>query len=53
MSSKEKPNKEGVLTYNRITWTSNDDGTVRQYWEVISKEKPAVVLFDGIYKAIK
>ena len=38
LKSKDKPNKEGVLTHNRITWTSNEDGSVRQYWELISKD---------------
>ena len=35
---------------NRITWTSNEDGTVRQLWEVLVDGKVTNVVFDGIYK---
>ena len=37
--------------YNRITWTPNDDGTVRQLWEVLDEDDNVLsVAFDGIYK---
>ncbi|NND00512.1 MAG: hypothetical protein HKN85_10055 [Gammaproteobacteria bacterium] len=49
--SDERPNKEGLPTFNRITWTDNADGSVRQYWEVVSQGKPVTVAFDGLYKA--
>lgn len=37
-------------THNRITWTPNPDGTVRQFWEV-SKDGGTTwaVVFDGRY----
>ncbi|WP_420601630.1 hypothetical protein [Flagellimonas sp.] len=35
---------------NRITWTKNDDGTVRQLWEVLEGDTVASVAFDGLYK---
>jgi len=38
---------------NRITWTANDDGTVRQLWEQVISPDSVSVLFDGIYKRVK
>lgn len=43
-------NEDGESFYHRVTWTDNADGTVRQYWETISKGKAIVVAFDGLYK---
>ncbi|MFD2585885.1 hypothetical protein ACFSQJ_03015 [Croceitalea marina] len=53
MSSDEFKNEDGKLYLNRITWTLNDDGTVRQLWEVLHNEKAVNVLFDGLYTPIK
>ncbi len=40
-------------TYNRITWTKNNDGTVIQLWQTIDKNnKVTQELFRGIYKKI-
>ena len=36
--------------FHRITWTLNEDGTVRQYWETITNGKDIIVAFDGLYK---
>ena len=41
---------DGALSRNRITWTKNDDGTVRQLWEILNGEKVISVAFDGLYK---
>ena len=36
--------------HNRITWTPNPDGTVRQFWETSAdKGKTWTVAFDGLY----
>jgi hypothetical protein len=36
---------------NRVTWTPNADGTVRQFWEVSKDEgKTWSVVFDGRYR---
>ncbi len=36
---------------DRITWTNNDDGSVRQHWERSFDEKKSwKTLFDGLYK---
>ncbi|EAQ99961.1 hypothetical protein [Maribacter sp. HTCC2170] len=53
LSSTEVKNKSGVLIKNRITWTSNDDGTVRQLWEITHEGKVISVAFDGLYKKVE
>ncbi len=35
--------------HDRITWTPNADGTVRQLWEASADGKTWSVLFDGLY----
>lgn len=45
----EAPDPEGVLRPNRITWTPNADGSVRQHWEVHDGETWTTV-FDGEYR---
>lgn len=46
----EEQNKDGQPFYHRITWTYNDDGSVRQYWETITNGKDVTVAFDGLYE---
>ena len=41
--------QDGVPYFHQITWTKNEDGTVRQYWETF-KNKDTIVAFDGLYK---
>lgn len=43
-------NQNNEPFYHRVTWTKNDDGTVRQYWETITNDKDITVAFDGLYK---
>lgn len=44
---------DGISYINRITWTNNKNGTVRQLWEVLSENGNDVsVLFDGIYRKL-
>jgi hypothetical protein len=50
LQSDERKNTNGEPYFNRITWTLNDDGTVRQYWETITNGKDVIVAFDGLYK---
>ena len=50
LESNIQKNKNGQSYIHRITWTSNDDGTVRQYWETIVDENEITVAFDGLYK---
>lgn len=50
LQSDEQKNSKGEPFFNRITWTLNDDGSVRQYWEIITNSKDVSVAFDGLYK---
>jgi len=51
LSSEEMTSQKGEKYRNRITWTDNPDGTVRQQWE-ISKDggESWEAVFDGLYK---
>ncbi len=49
LSSNEFKDVNGKLHVNRITWTINDDGTVRQLWEVLEGDKVVSIAFDGLY----
>ena len=51
LKSDPDPQPEGGSNLNRITWTPNEDGSVRQHWEV-SRDYGATwtTLFDGLYK---
>lgn len=52
LQSNELKNKKGEPYINRITWTLNKDGTVRQLWEVITNGREIAVAFDGLYKKL-
>lgn len=43
-------NQKGEPYYHKVTWTLNEDGSVRQYWETITNEKDITIAFDGLYK---
>ena len=43
-------NEEGAEVIQRITWTANQDGTVRQLWEALTAGKDPQIAFDGLYK---
>ena len=49
LQTDEAKNKEEQPFYHRVTWTLNEDGTVRQYWETITNDKDISVAFDGLY----
>jgi len=53
LRSEEQKNNDGQAFYHRITWTKNEDGTVRQLWETVTNDKDVVVAFDGLYKKAK
>jgi hypothetical protein len=48
----ERPSpKAGGTLHDRITWTPQRDGSVRQHWEVMKPGQPAwETVFDGLYK---
>ena len=48
-TDKEK-NKDGNPFFHRVTWTFNENGTVRQLWETITNNKDVTIAFDGLYK---
>ncbi|PRX54029.1 hypothetical protein [Flagellimonas meridianipacifica] len=48
--SSEEFTKDGKTLKNRITWFKNEDGTVRQLWEVLNGDDVVSVLFDGLYR---
>jgi len=49
-----RSNPEGEKVIDRITWTPNDDGSVRQLWET-SKDDGTTweVAFDGLYRRVE
>lgn len=51
LRSGEMKNAQKEPVYHRITWTPNDDGSVRQHWESSADGKNEwTTLFDGLYK---
>jgi len=47
-------NAKGEAIINRITWTPNADGSVRQHWEVSSDNKESwTSVFDGLYQKVE
>lgn len=49
MESEEAVNEDKSVSIQRITWTLQEDGKVRQVWEVLKDGVSAQVLFDGLY----
>ena len=47
--SDEIPREDKEAYRNRIIWTLNQDGSVRQLWEVLVGEEVETVVFDGLY----
>jgi len=50
LQSDQFKNDKGEPYFHRITWTLNEDGSVRQYWETITNNNEVVVAFDGLYQ---
>ena len=51
LASDELKNQEGETHQDRITWTKNEDGSIRQHWEVTKDQgKTWTTAFDGSYK---
>lgn len=43
--------QKGKKLHHKITWTPNEDGSVRQYWQTSGDDgKSWAVAFDGLYK---
>jgi len=45
----DAPDDKGVIVRNRITWTPNADGSVRQLWETAQAKGTWKTVFDGHY----
>jgi len=43
------PTPAGVMAKQRITWTPNPDGSVRQLWEVSTEPGKWKAVFEGLY----
>jgi hypothetical protein len=41
---------DGSVQQHRVTWTPNDDGSVRQHWEASADGEQWNTLFDGMYR---
>ncbi|NER15425.1 hypothetical protein GWK08_18370 [Leptobacterium flavescens] len=50
MLSDKIPQANGKFTINRVSWTPNPDGTVRQLWETSEDGTNWTVAFDGLYR---
>ena len=47
----ERPTQEGGMSLQRITWTPNEDGSVRQHWETSTDGGDSwSTVFDGLYE---
>ncbi|UCD61472.1 MAG: hypothetical protein JSV59_02540 [Flavobacteriaceae bacterium] len=53
MKSLPFEHKDGKKYVNKITWTLNKDGTVRQLWEILHNGTVANVAFDGLYRKVE
>jgi len=54
MQSVLKLSDDGTSYFDRITWFNNEDGTVRQLWEMIGLDGSVLnILFDGLYRKKK
>ncbi|WP_142783468.1 hypothetical protein [Changchengzhania lutea] len=53
LKTDEAMNKDQKPFIHRVTWTLNEDGSVRQYWETITSGNEITVAFDGLYKKTK
>ncbi|NNJ89766.1 MAG: hypothetical protein HKP53_10210 [Eudoraea sp.] len=42
--------EDGTIRVQQISYTLNEDGSIRQLWEVLQDEVAVSVLFDGMYK---
>ncbi len=47
--SGKRPSQQGGEVLNRITFTPNEDGSVRQHWELSNDGENWTTAFDGLY----
>lgn len=47
----ESQNRDGETVLNKISWYDNEDGTVRQHWEISKDDGDSwSTVFDGMYR---
>ena len=46
----ETTDEKGQVSKQRITWTPNADGSVRQFWQASNAEGKWETAFDGLYR---
>lgn len=47
----ETTGQNGAMVLNRVTWTPNDDGSVRQHWQTSTDDGATwTTAFDGLYR---
>ncbi|MBC8756591.1 hypothetical protein H2O64_18105 [Kordia sp. YSTF-M3] len=49
LQSDEVTSPKGQKYVNRVTWTLNENGSVRQHWETSGDQKTWATVFDGLY----
>jgi hypothetical protein len=51
LKSAPMKSREGETVYHQITWTPNEDGSVRQHWQMAKENtNDWKTLFDGLYR---
>lgn len=50
LRSDPAPQEDGTSLIQQISYTLNEDGSIRQLWEVLQDEMSGRVLFDGVYR---
>ncbi len=53
LMSDELKNQQGQTYVNKVTWTHNTDGTVRQLWQTSTNKEEWKTVFDGLYKKVE
>ncbi|AXG72210.1 hypothetical protein KORDIASMS9_04478 [Kordia sp. SMS9] len=53
LMSDELTSPKGQKYVNRVTWTLNKNGSVRQHWETSNDQKTWKTAFDGLYVKVK
>lgn len=51
--SGSRPGPEGKTLTDRISWTPNEDGSIRQHWQTKSETSDWQTVFDGHYVRIQ
>ena len=50
LKTDKETNAQGKTFFHQVTWSANEDGTVRQLWETYTEGADVVIAFNGLYK---